>query len=161
MTGKRFEDISGRAAADLDYWEPMIFSGEEIDGEVERLAAIPQPANGRRESLVVHPRSAAPGLGLAPGIQVTLSVLLPGERTTPVRHNSTQVNFCIRGGGHTVVDGRRLDFRQYDVWNHPSYRAYWHENDTPDVQVRLTYSNAALLEKMHVHLVEENPPEEP
>ena len=47
-------------------------------------------------------------------------MLKPGERTEPIRHNSTQVNFCIRGRGHAVVDGRRIDFAQYDVWNTPS-----------------------------------------
>ena len=36
---------------------------------------------------------------------------------------------------------------------------YRHVNDGDDLQVRLTYSNAALLEKMNVHVVEENPPE--
>ncbi len=33
-----------------------------------------------------------------------------------------------------------------------------HVNDTKDLQVRLTYSNSALLEKMQVHIVDENPP---
>jgi len=161
MGERSFRDVSGKEPDELDYWEPVIFSGDEIAAEADRLASTPAPANGRRESLFVHPRASEPGLGLAPGIQVTLSVLKPGERTLPVRHNSTQVNFCIQGGGHTVVDGRRIDFGQYDVWNHPSYRTYWHENDTDELQVRLTYSNAALLEKLQVHLVEENPPEEP
>ena len=35
---------------------------------------------------------------------------------------------------------------------------YWHGNDSEDIQVRLTYSNAALLEQMNIHYVEENPP---
>jgi gentisate 1,2-dioxygenase len=109
----------------------------------------------------VHPQSTAPGRGLAPGIQVTLSVLLPGERTQPVRHNSTQVGFCIAGGGFAVIRGQQVRFERYDVWNHPSYAPYWFENDTDGVQVRLTYSNAPVLEKLGVHLVDENPPEEP
>ena len=32
--------------------------------------------NSRRRSLIVHPRSTEPGLGLAPGITVSLDVLL-------------------------------------------------------------------------------------
>ena len=35
---------------------------------------------------------------------------------------------------------------------------YWHVNDPRDLHVRLTYSNAALLEKMNVHIVDEEPP---
>ena len=135
----------------------MIFTQEEIDAEAERLASLPRPANGRRESLFVHPRSTEPGLGLLPGIRVTLSVLRPGERTEPLRRNSTEVEFCIRGGGSAVVGRKRIAFSQYDVWNHPSWHAAWQVNDADELQVRLTYSNAPLLEKMNVHVVDENP----
>ena len=91
------------------------------------------------------------------GVQVTIDVLKPGEETAPIRHNSTQVNFCIRGGGRTFVNDREIAFTQYDVWNHPAYAIYRHVNDTKDLQVRLTYSNAALLEMMRVHVVDEAP----
>jgi gentisate 1,2-dioxygenase len=35
---------------------------------------------------------------------------------------------------------------------------YWHQNTGSGVYARLTYSNAALLEMMNVHYVEEDPP---
>src|SRR5258708_19626841 len=34
---------------------------------------------------------------------------------------------------------------------------YFHRNDTSDLEVRLTYSNAAMLEMLNVHYVEESP----
>lgn len=154
-------DVSGAKAPEPELWAPIIVTGAEIDAEIDRLASIPRPANGRRESLFVHPKSTGIERGLAPGIQVKLSVLLPGERTAPIRHNSALVNFCIRGSGMAVVDGTRVDYAQYDVFNTPSYRTYVHVNDSDDVHVRLTYSNAPLLEKMNVHLVDEDPPEVP
>lgn len=153
-----FVDATGTSPVAPELWEPYLVTKEEIDAEVARLTALPRPTNGRRRSLIVHPSSRAPGLGLAPGIQLSLDVLLPGESTAPIRHNSTQVNFCILGAGHTIVNGERINFNRYDVWNHNSFATYTHHNDTSDVQVRLTYSNAALLEKMQVHIVEENPP---
>ena len=70
--GKRFVDVSGKAPDDPEAWEPTLFTAAEIEDEIERLAALPTPADGRRESLFVHPRSTAPGLGLAPGIRVAL-----------------------------------------------------------------------------------------
>jgi gentisate 1,2-dioxygenase len=158
---KSIVDLSGTPAAQLQPWEPVIFTSEEIDEEIERLASLDRPSNGRRESAFVHHEATAPGLGLAPGIGVKLSVLLPGERTEAVRHNSTQVVFCIRGSGSSVVGGQEVSYGQYDVFNIPSYRAYWHTNSTNDVQVRLSYSNAPLLEKLGIHLVEERPPEQP
>ena len=154
----RMEDRSGAGSSDPDLWPAIVISKEQIDDEAERLASIPRPANGRRQSLLVHPRASEPGLGLAPGIRVTLEVLLPGEESAPIRHNSTQVNFCIRGGGSVVVQGREVHFEKHDVWNFPCWATYLHKNLTDELQVRLSYSNAALLEKMNVHVVEENPP---
>ncbi len=138
-------------------WPPVLITRALIDREIERLADAPRPGSGRRSALFVHPNAPTPGRGLTPGVQVSLDVLKPGEETVPIRHNSTQVNFCIRGGGTTLVGDRRIAFAQYDVWNHPSYATYRHVNDTKELQVRLTYSNAALLEMMRVHLVEDDP----
>ncbi len=153
-----FVDRCNHTHEQAEFWESIVIPKENIDAEIERLASLDKPADGRRQSLIVHPMATEPGLGLAPGIQVTLSVLKPGESTAPIRHNSTQVNFCIEGAGYTVVNGKRIHFGRYDVWNHPSFHTYTHHNDTDQLQVRLTYSNAALLEKMNVHIVEENPP---
>lgn len=156
-SGKPPHGVSPETYRASEVWPPVVIRAQEIDAEIARLADMPPPNNGRREVQFVHPSATEPGLGLAPGIQVTLSVLLPGESTAPVRHNSTQVNFCIRGSGHTQIDGKTIRFGQYDVWNHPSFRTYRHVNDGDDLQVRLTYSNAPLLEMMRVHMVEENP----
>lgn len=141
-----------------DEWSPITITGAEIHAEIERLADLPDPGNGRRTTLFIHPSAPHPGRGLTPGVQVSLSVLKPGESTTPFRQNSTQVNFCIQGGGHTIVDGRAIRYGQFDVWNVPSFATYHHVNDTKAVQARLTYSNAALLEMMRIHVTEENPP---
>jgi gentisate 1,2-dioxygenase len=156
----RFVDATGERPRGNNLWPPIVVTKREIDAEVERLASLPTPADGRRESLIVHPLAAGDTPGFAPGIQVKLSVLKPGERTQAFRHNATEVNFCIGGTGHTVVAGRRIDFRRYDVWNHPSYAAYSHGNDGTDLQVRLTYSNVPLLQHMEVYLPEFAPPAE-
>jgi len=155
----RFVDTSGTPPSSRNtQWAPVVITKEEIDAEVERLASVDMPANGRRESLIVHPDATHFAPGLAPGIQVRLSVLKPGERTSVFRHNATEVNFCIRGGGRTVVGGRQIAFGQYDVWNHPSYAHYVHENDTRDLQVRLTYSNVPVLQFMDVYVADNEAP---
>jgi gentisate 1,2-dioxygenase len=154
----RFVDRAGHEACDENvYWAPIVVTKREIDAEVERLASLPAPANGRRESLIVHPLAEANAPGFAPGIQVKLSVLKPGEKSAAFRHNATEVNFCIRGSGHTLVAGKRIAFAQYDVWNHPSYAVYRHFNDGKDLQARLTYSNVPLLQHMQVYLPEDEP----
>jgi gentisate 1,2-dioxygenase len=125
-----------------------------INAEIKRLASIPTPTDGRRVSYVSN-RLAGPGNGLTPGIAVSICVLNPGEKTKPIRHNSSLVSFCIQGAGSTVVDGRRFDYRQFDLWTTPPWSVYQHYNDTDAIQVRLTYSNSPLLEKLGVHIVDE------
>lgn len=143
-------------------WPPVVVRASEIAEQVERLSSLPRPADGRRSTWIVHPRSTGIGPGLAPGIRVSLDVLLPGERTAPIRHNSSQVSFAIEGSGFAVVGGEKIEFSLYDVWHTPALTTYAYENDTPSQrQVRLTYSNAPLLEKIGVHFVDEHPPEEP
>lgn len=156
LTGS-FVDRSDYKTPKASLWPSVVIKRDAIDAEIERLASLPQPANGRRRSLIVHPNAENPGLGLAPGIQVSLDVLLPGEETTPVRHNSSEVNFCIKGSGTSVIDGEKFDYSQYDVICNPSMATYVHSNRSDDISVRLTYSNAALLEKLNVHFVDENP----
>lgn len=154
----RFVDRTGAKAARAELWPAIVIPREDIEAEVARLASLAAPVDGRRRSLVVHPMDPA-GNGLAPGIQVSIDVLKPGEQTRPIRQSSSQINFCIRGSGHSIIGGKKIAFSQYDVWNTPSMNVYQHFNDNSELQVRLTYSNAALLEKMNVHLVDENPPE--
>jgi quercetin dioxygenase-like cupin family protein len=159
-TDFQFVDRTGMAAEEVKLIPPIVVPKEAIEAEAERLASLAAPANGRRVSAIVNPLAGA-GNAFAPGTAVSLSVLKPGESTKPIRHNSTQVNFCIRGGGKVRVGGKTIQYEQYDVWNTPPWTVYEHINDTDGLQVRLTYSNSALLEKMQVHVVEEDPPAGP
>ena len=157
----RFIDVSGVRPRENELWPPIVIRKEQIDAEVERLASLPRPADGRRESLIVHPFADPTSPGLAPGIQVKLCVLKPRETTRAFRHNATEVNFCIRGSGRAIVAGRCIDFQLYDVWNHPSYAVYSHANQGDETQVRLTYSNVPLLQHMEVYVCDDDVPGEP
>ncbi len=153
----RFVDRTGYASPRLELWPAIVIPREDIEAEVERLAGLPAPENGRRRSLIVHPRCEAGG-GLTPGIRVSLDVLKPGEQTKAIRHSSSQINFCIRGEGFWQSGSRQIAFQQYDVWNTPSMSVYECTNRGKDLQVRLTYSNATLLENLRVHYEEEDIP---
>ena len=62
MTGESqvFKDQSGVShEKPLDLWPSIVISKAEIDAEIERLADLPAPANGRREALIVQPGPGA------------------------------------------------------------------------------------------------------
>ena len=152
----RFVDRTGAVSEPLRLIPPVVIKKKDIDAEIERLVNLSAPANGRRESRVAHSQSGI-GDGLAYTIAVSICVLKPGESTKPLRHNASLVDFCIRGGGHTNIDGQRIDYQQYDLWTTPPWSVYQHFNDTNELQVRLSYSNASLLEKLNVYILDENP----
>jgi gentisate 1,2-dioxygenase len=146
------------AAADPtanDHWEPVVIGKEQISREVERLLSLDVSDPVDRQVRIVHPKACARGMGLAPGIEVRLSVLKPGERTRAYRHNATEVGFCIEGEGRVSVQNETRKFERHDVWNVPSWSSVWCENPSRKPVVWLTYSNAALLRLLNVHLVED------
>ena len=104
------------------------------------------PTPARRPST---PRSP-PASGCA------LNVLLPGERTAPVRHNSTMVGFGAarqRPRRRSATRRTRSAATTAGTIRRGARTSTVNDGDEPFVW--LTYSNAPLLEKMNVHLVEE------
>lgn len=104
--------------------------------------------------MIVHPQNTR-SMGIAPGIQVAVEVLKPGESTTAYRQNATQVTFAIRGRGRAYIGGRTFELGRYDVCNAPSMHVCRYENTGDELFVRLTYSNAAMLEMMNAFWEEE------
>ena len=102
--GFKFIDRTGAANPDRltlsrenrqKFIPPVVVKKEMIDAEIERLANLPAPANGRRMSLVAHPETGV-GDGLAPGIAVSINVLKPGEllRNIHIRARALHKSFA-------------------------------------------------------------------
>jgi gentisate 1,2-dioxygenase len=152
-----FTDVSDAKPRKQDLWPTLIVPRAAIEAEIERLASIPRPASGRRAAAISHPSNTGPVPAFAPGIDVTLEVLKPGEESLPVARNSSQVDMCIRGAGMARIGGKSFGVAQFDVWNTPSMDPYVYRNDGKDLFVRMSYSNAPLLERLEVHYVDTNP----
>jgi gentisate 1,2-dioxygenase len=165
-TKARMIDASGRQTSDtkiwgdhsLDLWAPFVVSREEIDAQVEYLAAMPRPDNGVRRTYFVHPRAEEGTLSFTPGIACSLDVLLPGEETAFVRQNASIVNFPIQGRGKVLMDDQVFQVDRYDVLTTPAMSVHKYINDTNEIQVRLRYSNSPLLERLKIHWLDEDPP---
>lgn len=136
-------------------WAPHLITAEAIAAEVSRLSAQPRPRNGRRSSTMTHPRMRDGVPGLTPATDVVLSVLLPGEKTLHSRCNTNQIEVSIQGTGQVDVEGHLITGDLHDVWNIPSMRVHAHTNNGSQPWVRLTYSNAPLLDYLGVLFSEE------
>jgi gentisate 1,2-dioxygenase len=151
----RFIAADPSHAAANPVWEPIVIDAAQIARESDNLLSLNVGDPIERQVRIVHPNACARGMGLAPGIEVRLSVLKPGERTRPYRHNATEVGFCIEGEGHVEIQRHDRKFERYDVWNIPAWSSVRYENASRKPAVWLTYSNAPLLRLLNVHLVED------
>ena len=152
-----FTDVSAGTPRKQHFWPTLIVPRAAIEAEIERLASIDRPASGRRASAISHPSNTGPVPAFAPGIDVTIEVLKPGEESMPVSRNSTMVDMCIRGAGTARIGARSFGVERFDVWNTPSMDPTSYRNDGSDLFVRMSYSNAPLLEKLEIHYVDTKP----
>lgn len=157
----RFVDASAPVPRQQDLWPSIIVPRRAIEAEIERLADSPLPGSGRRASAISHPKNTGPVPAFAPGIDVTIHVVKPGERTPPIARNSTAVDMCIGGRGVATIGPREFGVSRFDVWNTPAMEPVSYRNDGDELFVRLSYSNAPLLERLEVHYVDPNPRVEP
>ncbi len=138
-------------------WPSIIVPRQAIEHEIERLASIALPATGRRASAISHPSNTHEVPCFAPGIDVTLHVLKPGERTPPMARSASAVDMCIGGSGVASIGRHSFAVERFAVWNTPSMEPVSFRTDGKDLFVRLSYSNAPLLEKLEVHVVDTAP----
>src|SRR4051812_5819727 len=113
-----FVDQSGRRPNEYRPLRPLLIPRAQIEAEIERLSV--GPFRGSRRSEIVNPALLNSG-SLYPAVTVSVNVLLPGERTRPHRHNSSVVNFCIKGGGSSAIGGRTIEWGRYDTWSTPPW----------------------------------------
>lgn len=138
-------------------WPSLVVKKQQIDAEVERLAASSLPASGLRAVAINHPMNPGPVPAFSPSTDVTIEVLKPGEESPPRARNATAVDICLRGTGVARIGRKELQLEQHDVWNTPSMAPYTYRNTGKDLLVRLSYSNQPLLEYMRVLFVDPQP----
>jgi gentisate 1,2-dioxygenase len=64
---------------------------------------------------------------------------------------------CIGGRGVAQLGAKQLQLEKFDVWSTPSMEPYSYSNDGDELFVRMSYSNAPLLERLEVHYVDLDP----
>jgi gentisate 1,2-dioxygenase len=61
-------------------------------------------------------------------IGASMQMLRPGERTKAHRHTGSFVYQACKGRGHSIIGGRRFDWREKDIFCVPSWALHEHAN---------------------------------
>ena len=140
-------------AVSAQSWKPVALRRAQIDQAIAQLLGARRTDDDLRRVLVVHPQAARGGTGLAPGIEVSIEALAPGETAHPPRRNSSALALQISGQSEVVIDGeaRRIGVR--DLYSVPPFAIQSHTASGTEPAVRIVFSNAALLEMLGAHHV--------
>jgi gentisate 1,2-dioxygenase len=67
-------------------------------------------------------------------IGASMQMLRPGERTKAHRHTGSFIYQCAKGSGYSVINGKRFDWQERDIFCVPSWAIHEHANgsDTED-----------------------------
>ncbi|MFG1923130.1 cupin domain-containing protein [Cryptosporangium sp. NPDC048952] len=151
-------DASGEGPVRPTPWAPLRVTAAEIRAAIDQISAGPAPVDGRRAALLVHPESTS-GRSFAPGVEVAVEVLLPGESTTPLRRNSSLVQIGVAGAGRVHVADAAVEMVRNDVVTVPSMKPHRFVNTGDEPWIRLAYSNAPLLAHLGTLYSEVLPPD--
>jgi len=61
----------------------------------------------------------------------SMQMLRPGEHTLAHRHTGSCLYHVAKGRGHSVIDGKRFDWQERDIFCVPSWAWHEHANDQP------------------------------
>jgi gentisate 1,2-dioxygenase len=75
----------------------------------------------------INPHTGGP---LMPTLACFVQLLRPNLATRAHRHTGSAVYLVFEGRGHSVIDGRRFDWRKGDLFVVPTWA--WHEHANPD-----------------------------
>ena len=56
----------------------------------------------------------------------SMQMLRPGERTKAHRHTGSYLYHVAKGSGHSIINGKRFDWNEHDIFCVPSWA--WHEH---------------------------------
>jgi len=88
-----------------------------------------------------------------------IQLLTAHEGTKAHRHNSTTLLRAFRGNGATVVDGKRLEWSQGDIFVIPPWAIHHHENLGPQDAILYSLSDDSTWRNLGVYFEENEPTE--
>lgn len=138
------------AASPPSPWPALHVPRTAIDDEIERLCDLARRPGERRAAEIVHPSSRDSFPGVAPGLSVSINVVLPGETLIAPRDNASRVEFCIRGAGSAAIADKPLSMGKFDAWTAPSMATRQYRCEGSEPLVWLSYSNAPMLQRLDI-----------
>src|ERR1041384_2553863 len=129
-------------------WEPL------LDGLLKARETIGIEQAERRAIRVVNPHLSTKSTSHT--LQVTFSIVNPGEVARAHRHNMAAIRFVLQGkGAFTVVDGEKFYMDEGDLILTPNWTWHDHHNESEDPIIWLDGLDGPLIQSLNVLFFED------
>jgi gentisate 1,2-dioxygenase len=115
------------------------------------LMALPEEYDDPHDGAVleyVNPATNGPTL---PTISCRVQMLRPRVQAKPHRHSASAIYYVVKGAGHAVIDGKRLEWSAGDIWSIPAGSAHALANPHAGEAILFSYTEAPALEKLGLY----------
>jgi len=136
-------------------WEPL------LDGLLKASETIGIDEAERRAIRLVSPH--LPIKSTSHSLQVTFSIVNPGEVAKAHRHNMAAIRFVVRGkGAYTAVAGEKFYMEEGDLILTPNWTWHEHHNESEDPIIWFDGLDGPLIQSLNILFFEESEtPEQP
>jgi len=129
-------------------WEPL------LDGLLKASEAIGIEQAERRAIRLVSPH--LPIKSTSHSLQITFSIVNPGEVARAHRHNMAAIRFVVQGkGAYTAVEGEKFPMEEGDLILTPNWTWHDHHNESEDPIIWLDGLDGPLIQSLNVLFFED------
>lgn len=125
-----YEELINPGAIEI---KPHLWPWEKVKAELDKLAALGSSYKGRRLYLLYDPSTGRTN-GTNPNFFSCITIRPQGIVDRPHRHASAAINYYFGGEGHSVVQGKRYEWKAGDLMlSAPGWAIHNHATDVGPV----------------------------
>lgn len=104
------------------------------------------------DGILMHYTNPLTGGHVMQTMGASMQLLRPGQHTKAHRHTGSFVYQCAKGRGYTVIDGRRFDWSERDIFCIPSWAWHEHVNLSDEEDACLfSFNDLPVIEKLGLY----------
>ncbi|BCU71411.1 cupin domain-containing protein [Stygiolobus caldivivus] len=115
-----------------------------------RVLAEDNPIEKGVAKVMFYSPSTGRSRGLTPTMMPGFQYIKAGMQTKPHSHNMASVYLVVKGKGYSIVDGKKLEWEEGDVFVVPANMVHYHVNTSKEDAVLFDVTDSGLLENLGI-----------
>jgi len=100
--------------------------------------------------IMFYSKSTGRNRGLTPTMMPGFQLVMPGKTTKPHSHNMASIYLVVKGKGYSLIDGKKYDWNEGDVFVVPANAVHSHTNTGTNDAVLFDVTDSGLLESLGI-----------